>query len=268
MIRNEKNGIVYYTFDNLSKAGGIRHLFSTRLGGVSQGAFANMNLSFSRGDDERNVMENFKRISGLGFPIEKMVFSDQIHETIIKRVSGNDCGKGILTASDLTGVDGLMTDEPGVMLVTFYADCVPLYFFDPVKKAVALAHAGWRGTLLGIGKITLDEMKREFGSDPHDILVGIGPSICQSCFEVKNEIVELFAARHYGEFITNSPVDQDKSFIDLQGINKQTLIGAGLQERNIELPYLCTKCNPEMFYSHRAMRGERGSMAAFLSINS
>lgn len=266
MIRNEKNGITFYTFDNLSKAGGIRHLFSTRLGGVSQGVFTGMNLSFSRKDDEKNVMENFKRISELGFPIEKMVFSDQIHETTIKRVSGNDCEKGILTASDLIGVDGLMTDEPGIVLVTFYADCVPLYFFDPVKKAVALAHAGWRGTLLKIGKITVDEMKKEFGSDPHDILVGIGPSICQNCFEVENEVAELFAARHHGEFIAHSPTDPDKSFIDLQGINNQTLIGAGVPEHNIELPYLCTKCNLEIFYSHRAMGEERGSMAAFLSI--
>ena len=269
MIRNEHSGIVFYTFHNLEKEKKIKHLFSTRLGGVSENQFASMNLSFSRGDDRASVVENFRRISELGFPVEKMIFSDQVHGTEIRNVSESDCGKGHLIKSDIIGVDGLVTNVPGLVLVTFYADCVPLYFYDRAKNAIALSHAGWRGTLMEIGKITVNEMKEKFGSRPGDILVGIGPSICKSCFETGPDVADMFREKfHYAaEFITNSQTEPDKSFMDLWGMNKQILMDAGVPEHNIELPDVCTKCNPDIFYSHRVMGNERGSLAAFLTIN-
>jgi YfiH family protein len=268
MIKNDYKGIVFYTFNNLSKEKRINHLFSTRIGGVSEGKFASMNLSYSRNDDSGHVTENFRKISEIGFPVEKMALSDQVHETKIRNVFESDCGKGILTKSDIVGVDGLMTNVPGIVLVTFHADCTPIYFYDKAKNVIALAHAGWRGTFMEIGKITINEMKEKFGSCPNDILVGIGPSICKSCFEVGSEVADMFTRKfHYSaQFITSSHTDPNKSFIDLWGINKQMLIDSGILEQNIELPDLCTKCNTDIFYSHRAMGWDRGNMAAFLSL--
>jgi len=268
MIRNELNNVIFYTFNNLNDSKQINHLFSTRIGGVSTGKFSSMNLSFSRGDDKDLVVENFRRISELGFPLEKMVFSDQIHEADVQRVFDDDCRQNILDKNSISGIDGLMTDKPGIVLVTFYADCVPLYFFDPVKKAIALSHAGWRGTLKEIGKITVNKMRREFGSDPTDILAGIGPSVCKDCFEVGHEIAMQFLDRlnFSSNFISPSQTDSNKSYIDLWNVNKHSLISAGVSEENIELPDLCTKCNPDIFYSHRGMGNERGGLAAFLSI--
>lgn len=245
MIRNEEKGIVYYSFENLGGAGGVRHLFSTRFGGVSEGKFASMNLGFTRGDDGEAVEENYRRIASLGFPREKMVFSNQVHEVNVKRVGSADCGQPMKGS-----VDGLMTDEVGVVLVTFYADCVPLYFYDPVRRAIALSHAGWRGTIDGIGQVTVEAMEREFGSIASDILVGIGPSICGECFEVGEDVAEKFGV--------------SGRTVDLWDVNRRILMEAGVLEKNIELPMVCTKCNPDEFYSHRVMGGDRGSLAAVM----
>jgi len=268
MIKNKFNDIVYLTFNSLSSQSKIKHLFSTRLGGVSENEFSTLNLSYSRGDKREHVDENFKRISELGFPIEKMVFSYQVHETVIRNVTEDDCGKGILKEYDFTDVDGLMTNVPGIVLVTFFADCVPLYFYDPVKNAIALSHAGWRGTLMEIGAITLDKMAKTFGSNPRDILIGIGPSICKNCFETGKEVSNLFLDKFdfASDFIVDSKTDSDKSHIDLWNMNKQILINAGVLEQNIELPDICTMCNTDLFYSHRIMGWNRGNMVAFLSL--
>ena len=268
MIQNKFNDIVYLTFNNLSSQNKIKHLFSTRLGGVSENEFSSMNLSYSRGDNTDHVDENFKRISELGFSIEKMVFSYQVHNTVIRNVTEDDCGKGILKEYDFADVDGLMTNIPGIVLVTFYADCVPLYFYDPVKNAIALSHAGWRGTVMEIGKITLDKMAQEFGSTPSDMLIGIGPSICKDCFETGKEVSDLFLEKFdfASDFIVDSKTDSDKSYIDLWNMNRQILINAGVLAQNIELPDICTMCNTDLFYSHRVMGWDRGNMVAFLSI--
>jgi YfiH family protein len=268
MIKEQQDEIVYYTFNSLAKQDKIKHLFSTRVGGVSEGKYASMNLGLGSGDDKENVMENFKRIARLGFPIEKMVLSSQVHETGVRTVTSDDCGKGIIIESDIVRIDGLITDKPEVVLVTFYADCVPLYFFDPVKNVIALSHAGWRGTLLEMGKVTADKMNEEFGSSKKDLLIGIGPSICKNCFEVSNEVSDMFIDKfsYARDFIASLDTASGKSFIDLWGLNKQILTDAGVLEQNIELPGTCTKCNPDIFYSYRAQGTGRGSMAAFLAL--
>ena len=247
----------------------MKHLFSTRSGGVSEGKYASLNLSFNRGDAEENVLENFKRISEIGFPVEKMVFSDQVHGIGIRNVLENDCGKGIISESDIVGIDGLMTNIPNIVLVAFSADCVPLFFYDQIKNVIALSHAGWRGTLMEIGKVTVNEMKTVFGCCPNDILVGIGPSICMKCYEIGSEVADLFIEKFSfsAGFIVDSRTNPEKHHLDLWGMNKQILINAGVPEHNIELPDLCTKCNTDIFFSHRAMGWERGSMAAFLSLS-
>jgi YfiH family protein len=268
MIQNQQKNITYYTFENLTAANGVHHLFSTRLGGVSKGAFESMNLNFKTGDRRDAVMQNLQGIADLGFPLEDMVFPHQTHHCQVREVSAADRGKGIFSDRDYTDIDGLITNDPSVTLVTFYADCVPLYLYDPVQRAIGLSHAGWRGTVGQIGMRTVRAMTEGYGSKPQDILVGIGPSICKDCFEVGNEVAEEFARTldFAAGFISPCMSKAHKSYIDLQGINKQSLLNAGVLAENIELPGICTKENPELFYSHRVMGAKRGSLAAFMRL--
>jgi len=267
MILNTQNNIDYYTFENLTAAGGTRHLFSTRHGGASAGEWESMNLSGLLGDDPSAVAENFRRIAQLGFPLEDMVFSQQTHESRVRVVTAGDRGKGIAHKRDYRGIDGLVTRDPNVTLVTFYADCVPLYFYDPAQGVIGLSHAGWRGTVGEIGVRTIEAMADACGSKLQDILVGIGPSICKDCFEVGSEVVDEFTSR-FEDFIAPCATYPDKSYIDLQGVNRQSLVNAGIPFANIELPGICTKENPNTFFSHRVMGSTRGSLAAFLRLTS
>ncbi len=260
-----RNGAVYYiTFPSFEKTGLVRHLYSTRRGGVSQGNLGPMNLGFSRGDQPESVMENYRRISYVSdICSSDMVFSDQVHGDRIVSVDQRDRGR-----RDLTEVDGLVTDKPQVCLVTFYADCVPLFFLDPVKKAIGLAHAGWRGTVLEIGRKMVLRMNREFGSRPEDILAGIGPSIGPCCFEVGPEVKAQFvnAFPAWQAEIIRPAQDPEKSYIDLWRTNELILRRAGIREEHITVTDLCTKCHSEYFHSHRRMGNDRGTQAAFLEL--
>ncbi|MCL2403622.1 MAG: peptidoglycan editing factor PgeF [Coriobacteriia bacterium] len=269
MILRNDNEISHCTFEHIEAAKGVHHLFTTRLGGASEGAYSSMNLSALTGDNPDVVMQNYYRIASLGFPVESMVFSKQSHGCRVRQITAEDRGKGIVRDCDYKGIDGLVTNDPSVTLVTFYADCVPLYFYDPVKRAIGLSHAGWRGTVGQIGAKTLQSMADHYDSDPVDILVGIGPSICKSCFEVGNEVAEEFAQAFdfASDFIVSCGKKPDKSYIDLQGINRQSLICAGIPAENIELSGMCTKENTDLFYSHRAMGLKRGTLAAFMRLD-
>ncbi len=166
----ERNGVTWLSYPKLEQTGLVVQGFSTRLGGVSKGIYASMNLSFTRGDEESAVMENYRRISrAMGFPLESIVTSDQTHTVNLRVVGKKDCGSGILRPREFFNVDGMLTDEPGVTLATFYADCVPLYFVDPVHRAIALSHSGWRGTVRRMGQVTVERMAREYGTRPEDL---------------------------------------------------------------------------------------------------
>ena len=192
MISHEgKDGLTYLTFPVLDGAENVRHLFSTRKGGVSRGIYESMNLSFHRGDDAENVLENFRRIAALfDSTPDKIVCAKQTHTTNIRRVTKVDAGKGVTKEPDYEEIDGLITNEPGLILCTSFADCVPLYFVDPKKQAIGLAHSGWRGTVNRMGARMIEEMKRQFGSNPGDLLVAVGPSICADCYEVGEEVTD------------------------------------------------------------------------------
>lgn len=265
-----RNGAVYYTtFPSFEKTGLVRHLYSTRRGGVSAGYFGPMNLGFSRGDDQEAVIENFRRISFVAeiYPGD-MVFSDQVHGDRILYVDQQDRGKGIYSPKEMQGVDGLLTDKPQVCLVTFYADCVPLFFLDPVMKVIGLAHAGWRGTVLEIGRKMVERFQADFGSDPADILAGIGPSIGPCCFEVgpdvECEFSRVFPA--WRDEIIRSSGKPEKSYVDLWRTNQLILEKAGVKPEHITVTDLCTKCHEEYFHSHRRMGNNRGTQAAFLEL--
>lgn len=263
-----KGEITYVTFPLLQKEGLI-HGFSTRLGGVSKGYFSSMNLSFQRGDREEDVRENYKRIGeAIGFSPENLVFSDQIHEDTIYSVTKEDCGKGY-TKELLKGNDGLVTNERQVPLVTFYADCVPIFFYDPVKEVIGMAHSGWRGTVKRIGCKMLSKMQIEYGSKVEDILVVIAPSICKDCYEISEDVANEFK-KEMKEISTELYLEEKgngKYQLDLWKVNEEMLLRAGVQREHLAVTDLCTCCNPELFFSHRASEGKRGNLAGFMMLS-
>lgn len=263
-VGNFGDKLEYLTFPALESIGIVRHLFSTRLGGTSQGEFSAMNLSFTRGDDAACVMENYRRIGeALGCGPENMVASHQTHTTNIRRVTAVDKGKGITVPRDYEEIDGLMTDEPGIVLVTYFADCVPLFFVDPVHRAVGLAHSGWRGTAAGMGACMVKAMGEAYGTNPEDLYAAVGPSICADCYEVSGDVAEQFegftGAVHEGR-------QSGKYQLDLWEANRQVLLKAGVRENRIAVTDICTCCNSEYLFSHRASKGRRGNLAAFLGL--
>ena len=267
-VINRKDSLVYITFPRLTEAGLVKHAFTTRMGGVSEGIFSSMNMSFSRGDKKENVLENYKIIfSALGLNPERAVLSHQTHTDNIRIVTDKDIGKGIVKQRDYSDVDGLITNIKGVTLVTQFADCVPLMFYDPVKKTVAASHAGWRGTVAEIGKKTVEKMVDAFGCNVKDIRAAIGPSIGVCCYEVDAPVVEKVMAVDYlnTEKILY-PKPNGKYQLDLRETNRQILINAGIDASNICVSDLCTCCHSEYFHSHRATAGNRGNMAGLIAL--
>ena len=265
----ENNGVTYLTYPSFEQFPDIVHCFSTRLGGVSQGIFSSMNLSFTRGDEENAVKDNYRRLSAaVGFSLEDIVTSDQTHTTNVQLVGAEDRGKGVTRPRTYKDVDGMITNVPGLVLATFYADCVPLYFIDPVHRAIGLSHSGWRGTVAKIGAVTVRRMQEEFGSKPSEIYAAVGPSICQDCYEVSEDVIEQFkenfAEEQWDSLFYGKP--DGKYQLDLWEANHQIMLEAGIREEHISLPNLCTCCNPEFLFSHRASHGKRGNLGAFLGI--
>lgn len=271
ILEREKNGVRYLQFPAFMKPEICRHLFSTRIGGVSEGYLGSMNLSYTRGDNPENVDENFRRIADiLDCNPDDFVLSHQTHTTNVRVVTKEDRGKGITKERDYEDVDGLVTNVPGIVLSTFYADCVPLFFLDPVKKAIGLSHSGWRGTVNKMGKVTVCKMVEEFGCNPKDILVAIGPSICVDCYEVSMDVAEEFMAAFADADNLKKivlPRNEEKSMLDLWQANRAVLLEAGILEENISLPDICTSCNKDILFSHRASNGKRGNLGAFLVLN-
>ncbi len=265
--QNCEGDLEYLTFPALERTGVAGHLFSTRTGGVSRGIYQSMNLSFTRGDDDEAVAENYRRIGRvLGCAPERMVASHQTHTTNIRPVTEEDCGKGIVRERDYEDVDGLITDRPGVCLVTYYADCVPLYFVDPVKRAVGLAHSGWRGTVKRMGECMVRKMQEVFGSEPSNLTAAIGPSICGECYEVSEDVASQFTAQFAGTEVVSPGAAPGKYQLDLWLANKLILMQAGIPEEQISVTDICTCHNPDYLFSHRASHGQRGNLAAFLYI--
>lgn len=270
MKQNVSGEAEYLTFPLFEDTGLVRHLVSTRLGGVSNGIFSSMNLSYTRGDDKEAVDENYRRIAALlGCDVSDMVCSDQTHTTNVRVVNECDRGKGIVRPKDYTDVDGLITNVEGIVLATFYADCVPLFFIDVKDRAIGLSHSGWRGTVGRMGQITVDAMHREFGTRPEDLFAAIGPSICQDCYEVSEDVADAFRK----EFCKAGQSDKillnkgnGKYQLDLWRANQIILEEAGIAPEMIQVTDICTCCNPDYLFSHRASQGKRGNLGAFLGL--
>ena len=268
VLEIEDKSVPLLYFPILENTGIVEHCFTTRAGGVSEGIFDSLNLSFTRGDDESAVMENYDRLAAaLDTRKEQFVCTDQTHTTNVIRVGKEDCGYGVTRQKPYTDVDGLVTDEPGVVLSTFFADCVPLYFVDTVNRAIGLSHSGWRGTVGRMGQRTLEKMATEFGTNPKDIVAAVGPSICQDCYEVSEDVAEEFIREfsgHADEILINK--GNGKYQLDLWKTNEIVLIEAGVKKENIAVTNICTCCNPDVLFSHRASKGKRGNLGAFMYI--
>ncbi len=266
---NQYKEIEYLTFPLLEQTGIVRHLFSTRLGGVSEGVCATMNLSYTRGDKKEAVDENFRRIAEVLCTVpEKIVCSQQTHTTNVRLVTKEDCGKGVTRPLGYRDVDGLITDVPGVVLCTVYADCVPLYFVDCKNKAIGLGHSGWRGTVARMGEAVLRAMGDAFGTKPEHVLAAIGPSICQDCYEVSEDVVAAFR-QEFGEesqYLYRKGNEDGKYQLDLWEANRRVLVRAGIRPENLAVTDLCTCCNSRYLFSHRASLGKRGNLGAFLEL--
>lgn len=258
-----KEGVPFLSYPILENTGIVSHGFSTRLGGVSEGGYSSMNLSLSRGDSPEAVEENTKRIArAIGVEKEKMVYTQQTHTTNVAVVSGKDAG------STLKETDGLVTNSPGICLVTFYADCVPLYFVDPVRRAIGLSHSGWRGTVGKMAAATVEKMKECFGTRPEDIIAAVGPSICQDCYEVSEDVTsrfkETFREEDWKDLFYKK--ENGKFQLDLWKANEINLQEAGVLPEHIAVTNVCTCCNPKILFSHRVQGWNRGNLCAFLAL--
>lgn len=282
--------MAYFTFEGIEQTGIVEHFFSTRLGGVSADYTASLNFSYSQGDKKENVDENFRRAAArFGKTPNDIVCSQQTHTTNVRRVTSADKGKGVVRGQDYTDVDGLITNESGIILATFFADCVPLFIVDPISHAIGLSHSGWRGTVGKMGKVTLACMAREYGTRAEHVHVAIAPSICQSCYEVSEDVALEFEAafpKNDGmaqeyllryknkEEILRKDIDDcllyqkenGKYQLNLWYANFRVFRDAGVPDKNIEVTDVCTCCNPTLLFSHRASRGRRGNLGAFMML--
>ena len=259
----EKNGVPYLSYPVLEETGIVKHGFSTRLGGVSGGCWSTMNISTTRGDDPKAVAENRRRIAAaIGVDKKKMVFTRQTHTTNVAVVTEEDFD------TSLPETDGMVTNVPGLCLVTFYADCVPLYFVDPVKKVIGLSHSGWRGTVANMAGATVRKMQETFGTDPADIIAAVGPSICQDCYEVSEDVIEKFREnyqeKYWDELYYAKP--DGKYQLNLWKANEINFLEAGIKKEHLTVTNVCTCCNPDILFSHRVTGTARGNLSAFLAL--
>lgn len=262
-VPKEVGGVPFLSCEGLEKTGIVHQGFSTRLGGVSKGCYSSMNISTSRGDDPDVIKENQKRIAAaIGVKPETMVYTHQVHGTEVARVGRKDMGKCI------PETDGLITDEPGVCLVTFFADCVPLFFIDRKRRAIGLSHSGWRGTVARMGEVTLKRMAEEFGTRSEDVTAAIAPSICQDCYEVSEDVIEKFKEafdRKWWQDIFYRK-ENGKYQLNLWKANEYVLLEAGIPKEELFVTTVCTHCNPRMLFSHRETGNQRGNLSAFLAL--
>lgn len=277
-------GVEWFSFPILDQFDFIVNGYSTRAGGVSTGDVGQMNLSLAREvamhmeaseeESRAKVRENHERLaSAIGYTTDALIFSNQTHTDNIRIMQDIDRGNGFTRPNEYHDTDGMMTDITGQALMTFYADCVPLLIVDPVHKAIANVHSGWRGTIKGIGAKAVRMMHEVYGSDPSKMVAAIGPSICMDCFEVSKDVAEKFLDK-YDASVSKKMVregrltetGEQKYHVDLQLACMENFLEAGLKKQNVSVPDLCTSCNMEHLFSHRASHGRRGNQAAVLML--
>ena len=252
-MQNERNLVVGFTSKN---------------GGASKEHFTSLNLGLHVEDKKESVLENREHLAKvLSFPLDHWVGAQQTHETNIVKVTKRDQGKGASKYEDaFKHTDGFFTFESGTLLTLCYADCVPLYFFHPGSKAIGIAHAGWKGTVHGIAERMVQCFQSE-GIDASEILVAIGPSICENCYIVNEPVIKL--VKNILEDVDIKPynlISDDQYTLDLKECNKQILLKSGVSSDHILTTNLCTSCQKDHFFSHRRDHGKTGRMMSFIGL--
>ncbi|TLS50412.1 peptidoglycan editing factor PgeF [Paenibacillus antri] len=238
--------------------------FSSRRGGVSGEPWGSLNCGLHVGDNDDDVAENRRRVAeAAGFDFRRWTCAEQVHGVAVAVVAEAEAGAGRLVRDDaLPSKDALVTDVPGVMLNAFYADCVPIWFVDPVRRAVGVAHAGWRGAVADVAGETVRAMTRAYGSEPSELLAAIGPSIRGCCYEVDDQV-----AKHIpeGSESIKPSASPGRYLLDLAIFNRQKLTEAGILANHIEITQYCTSCRTDLFFSHRKENGRTGRMTAWIA---
>lgn len=267
-VLTEKNGVQFYTVPAFSKTALVKHGFSTRIGGISQEPFQTLNLGFHTGDDWETVKENRRLFTAsIGIPLENVVAANQVHGEKIYVADLSDRGKGALEQETvIKETDALITKEPNVALIAFYADCVPIMFLDPVEKVIAIAHAGWKGTVLQISKKTVEKMANEFGCQRENILAAVCPSIGPCHYEVDAPVINQFRERFPWWEKVLELKDKGKAQLNLWKANQLQLLDAGVLNHHILVAEICTYCHPELLYSYRYSNGKTGRMAGIIML--
>ena len=257
MITVKRGGLEYLTAPNMN----IPHAFTTRLGGVSEGIFASLNIALHRGDLDENVERNYEILAdALGFDLGSLVLTRQTHSDIVRVVTKNDA-RGI-DHRNYPECDALITNDAGCALVVFTADCTPILLFDQVTGAVGAVHAGWRGTAADIAGKTVRAMVDEFGCHPENIRAAIGPNIGYCCFETDRDVPEAITEAFGNEAKQFIRKEGEKYRVDLKAVNALALRRAGVTD--IEISDECTMCRPDRFWSHRITGASRGSQGALI----
>jgi len=262
----ETDGIKYVRYTGMNN---ISAFFSTRTGGVSKPPYDSLNLGLHTGDDEAAAIENREKIGQLlQMPLNDWVTAQQIHGSNIAVVNRQDRGRGSKDfATALPDTDGMLTADTGVPLVTFYADCVPIFLADETLGLVGLTHAGWKGTVLRIAAAAVARMGTEYGSKVSDIKAVIGPSIGPCCYQVGQPVISRFRACFPNRTDILVPQNREHTLLDLWSANRLVLQEAGLKRENIYTTGLCTCCHEALFFSYRRDKGKTGRMAAFIMLN-
>ena len=266
IYKRTNKGTGLYCAEALDKAGGVSHGFSTREGGITvDPPKASLNLSWTRCGSPEEVIANFKIFAeGAGIDYDDMAVVNHEHGANVLRIAHEHRGRGFYK-DPLPPCDGIITDDPTVTLVTSHADCGAYFFYDPVHRAIGMAHAGWKGTLLRIGAEMARRMAEEFDTDPSDIIAATGPCICRDCFEVDADLGEKFQSE-FGYPGISRPGRQGKAYVDLELAAAVKFVEAGIRPESITLMNACTYENRQHFFSHRRDKGITGSMAAYIKL--
>lgn len=240
--------------------------FTTKKGGVSEGVWQSLNTALHVGDDAEHVIQNRMNIAEkLGFPFAAWTCAEQVHQNTVQVVTSDHAGSGRCSREDaIQSTDALITNEPNIWLTSFYADCVPLYFYDPVRKVIGLAHAGWKGTVSSIAACTIDAMVDTYGCEFDHVMAAIGPAIGACCYEVDTTVIQHVEAAQMMEGATLKP--NGRYWLDLKLLNRQIMIKAGIMPSQIEISHRCTACQSDLFFSHRRDRGQTGRMMSWIGM--
>ena len=259
----EANGLHFLHFRNLS-FDGLMHGFTFRTGGTSTPPYDTLNLGTHVGDHPQAVGENRRKLAAaLGYAPENVVSGEQVHGTKIRHVSVPHKARGHLVPEDaLPETDGLICTQPDIVLMAHAADCAILFFYDPQVKCIGLAHAGWRGTVAGMGPAMIRAMT-ELGCAPENIRVAVSPTIGHCCYQVGSNVINEIPDDYHQDVLLQK---EDAMFLNIPGLHVIQLKNAGVQSKHIVQSQYCTCCHHELFFSYRASGGTTGRMAGVISL--